>query len=57
MELEVEERPHSIEISINAKGLASGKVKVYASTPEEAMIKAMEKAGELELYIKSKNKL
>jgi len=51
----INERPDSCEISINAKGLFSGKVKVYAETIEEAMKNALEKAAELEVLIKEKN--
>lgn len=50
-----EELPHSVEISINAKGNYSGKVKVYAATPEEAMLQAKAKAEELHSLIKQKN--
>jgi len=49
--------PNSCEISINAKGLHSGKVKVYAKTIEEAMKSALGKADELESLIKTKNNL
>ncbi len=49
------EQPHSVEISINAKGQFSGKVKCYATTPEEAMMQAKAKADELEALIKEKN--
>lgn len=49
------ESPNSVEISINAKGAYSGKVKVYAPTIEEAMESAKKKAEELEALIRSKN--
>jgi len=45
---------NSCEISINAKGLMSGSVKVYAETIEEAKEKALTKANEIrELIIKA----
>lgn len=50
------EQPNSVEISINAKGQYSGKVKVYAETISEAMEKAKEKAEELRKLIQEKNK-
>lgn len=50
------EQPNSVEISINAKGQYSGKVKVYANTSEEAMEDAILKAKELDNLIRSKNK-
>lgn len=49
------EQPHSVEISINAKGQYSGKVKVYAVTPEEALEHALKKAEQLEKVIQDKN--
>ena len=49
------DKQNSVEISINAKGDFSGKVKVYATTPEEAMLQTQAKANELENYIKGKN--
>ena len=55
LEFDVEDRPNSVEISINAKGQFSGKVKVYAHTIEEAMIKGKKHAEELEKYVKFKN--
>ena len=53
---EVEE-PNSCEISVNAKGLFSGKVKVYAETIEVAISLAFLKSEELEKLIKTKNSL
>lgn len=47
--------PHSVEISVNAKGQYSGKVKVYAETIEKAMELSLSKARELELVIAEKN--
>ena len=44
---QVKEQPNSVEISINAKGEYSGKVKVYAETIEEAYKLALEKSSEL----------
>ena len=49
------EQPHSTEISLNAKGQWSGKVKVYASTPEESYRIALKQAEALESMIKVKN--
>jgi len=49
------EQPHSVKISINAKGNYSGEVKVYADNIDKAMKKATEKAKELEQIIKEKN--
>lgn len=49
------ERPNSVEISVNAKGQYSGKVKVYADNIDDAMEKAKIKAGELERTIRDKN--
>lgn len=49
------ESPHSVEISVNQKGIFSGKVKCYAATPEEAMKLATAKSAELEILIKEKN--
>lgn len=51
----VKEQPHSVEISINAKGQYSGKVKVYGQTPEEAMSICLKRAEELDNLIKTKN--
>jgi len=49
------ERPNSVEISINAKGMWSGKVKVYADTLDEAFNKALYKATELAGIIAKQN--
>ena len=49
------EQPNSTEISINAKGQYSGKVKVYAKTIEEAYSTALTHAEKLEGIIKGKN--
>jgi len=51
------EQQNSIEISINAKGQYSGKVKVYAETINEASNQALGKAEELFALIKAKNQL
>ena len=45
----------SVEISINAKGLWSAKVKAYADTVDDAIKLAEQKAVELELKINSRN--
>ena len=49
------EQPNSCEISVNAKGLWSGKVKVYATTINDAMQQALIKANELDVLIREKN--
>lgn len=51
------DRPNSVEISINAKGNYSAKIKCYAETSEEAMKNCTEKAKEMEMLIKEKNAL
>ncbi len=51
------EQPNSYEISINSKGLYSGKIKVYAKTIEEARKQATKESIMLEALIKSKNGL
>lgn len=56
-EKKVTEKVNSCEVSINAKGMWSGKVKVYAETINEAMEKALLKATELESLIKRKNEI
>jgi hypothetical protein len=45
----------SVELSINAKGQYSGKVKVYAFSVADAMKEAIAKAKELETLIAEKN--
>tara|TARA_B100001250_G_C19800602_1_gene790869 strand:+ start:1419 stop:1601 length:183 start_codon:yes stop_codon:yes gene_type:complete len=45
----------SVELSVNAKGLWSGKVKVYADTIEEAFQLAEEKATTLSQKIEERN--
>lgn len=49
------ESQQSVEISINAKGQYSGKVKVYATTIDDAYNQALLKAAQLEELIKKKN--
>lgn len=51
----VKEQPNSCEISINAKGDYSGKIKVYSEFIENAMQKAILRAEELEELITKKN--
>ena len=53
--VQVEERPNSVKISVNAKGLWSGEVKAYANTTDEAMKEAIVKAELLSDLIKTKN--
>lgn len=48
---------HSVEISINAKGQFSGKVKCYGQTPDEAYNRTLNLMKSLEEIIKKKNKL
>ena len=49
------EQPHSTEISINAKGMWSGSVKVYGTTCDEAFEKALIKANALDQLIRNRN--
>ena len=49
------EQPHSCKIAINAKGMYSGEVKVYAETAQRARITAAVEADILEQLIKNKN--
>lgn len=51
------ENQNSVKLSINAKGLFSGEVKVYASTSELALAKCVEIASKVEALIKQKNQL
>ncbi len=46
---------NSVEISVNAKGNYSGKVKCYSKTIDEAYKLATDKASELDALIKVKN--
>lgn len=52
---EIHSSQSSVELSVNAKGLWSGKVKVYADTIEEAFTLAEEKATTLSQQIEAKN--
>jgi len=47
--------PHSVKLSMNAKGLISGEVKCYAETPEEALSKATKILKDMEVMIREKN--
>jgi len=49
------EQPHSCKISINAKGMYSGEVKVYAASIIDARMDATNQAALLEALIRSKN--
>ena len=49
------ENQNSVKLSVNAKNQWSGEVKVYASTIENAMLLAKDKAEELADLIKEKN--
>jgi hypothetical protein len=53
--IEETEKPNSVEISINAKGIYSGKVKVYAKTIEEAFEESIIYSEKLNTLIKLKN--
>lgn len=55
-EIQTNERPDSFKISINAKGLWSGEVKVYAETVTEAKEKCLKEAKELSILIAERNK-
>tara|TARA_Y100000310_G_scaffold78214_1_gene74849 strand:- start:966 stop:1145 length:180 start_codon:yes stop_codon:yes gene_type:complete len=55
-EKKVSEQPNSTEISINAKGQYSGKVKCYGETPGQAYDNAVEYSDKLNSIIKEKNK-
>jgi len=54
---EIHTSQSSVEISINAKGQWSGKIKVYADSIEDAQSNALTKASELESKILAKNAL
>ena len=49
------EQPHSVKISINAKGNWSVECKCYGKTLEEAKQEALKQARELEILISEKN--
>ena len=51
------DQPHSVKISINAKGNFSGEIKCYGSTPEEALKKTTELVKQVETIIREKNSL
>jgi len=55
--LEINEKPNSCKISINAKGNYSAEVKVYSDTIEGAVRLALEKASEMEAIVREKNGL
>ena len=52
---EIHSSQSSVELSVNAKGQWSGKVKVYADTVEEAFELAEQKATILSQKIEDKN--
>ena len=52
---EIHSSQSSVELSVNAKGLWSGKVKVYADTIEEAFTLAEQKASVMAYAIEEKN--
>ena len=52
---EIHSSQSSVELSVNAKGQWSGKVKVYADTVEEAFNLAEQKAKVLAFAIEEKN--
>lgn len=49
------EEQNSVKISISGKGTWSGEIKCYSSTIDDAMMKALQKAKELEIIIMEKN--
>jgi len=49
------DQPHSVEISINSKGMYSGKVKTYATSIDEAYRQTLLYAEKLENVISLKN--
>ena len=49
------DQPHSVEISINAKCMLSGKVKCYGLTPEEAWTRTHDYTRKVMDFIKMKN--
>lgn len=51
----VKENPNSVEISVNQKGVYSGKVKVYADTIESAWNQSVDYADKLANLIAEKN--
>ena len=51
----INEQPHSVEFSVNAKGQWSGKVKVYNATPEGAFNKSKELAETMANMISNRN--
>ena len=51
------EQPHSVELSVNAKGLWSGTVKRYADTPEKAYSTALRFAEKIMEEIRRRNGL
>jgi len=55
IEVRTVELPHSVKISINAKGMFSGEVKTYGATPEKAMEQTANLAKQLETLIAEKN--
>ena len=54
-ETKIVEQPHSVKISINAKGKFSGEVKTYGLTPDAALKQTTEIAKQLETLIAEKN--
>ncbi len=56
-ETKINESPHSVKFSMNAKGQVSSELKVYAPTPEEALKKATEILTIVEVILKEKNNI
>ena len=56
-ETKVIEQPNSCKIAVNAKGLWSGEVKVYARTIDEALSTSVSRAETLADLIRTKNGL
>lgn len=51
------ERPNSVKVSMNAKGMMSFEVKAYANTIKEAATIALKTATDLEIMLRNKNNL
>ena len=52
---ELKDKPNSVEFSINAKGVWSGKVKTYREDTSVAYTEALYWANEMEKLIRDKN--
>ena len=52
----VNERPNSVEISVNAKGDVSYKLKVYEDRPEDALTKVQQLKAQMDSWIEAEKK-